>query len=91
MINWIAYTAQHIAGSQSFELSFHKTVGDAKNNFSTYRREVDSNDCSTSLYYVTRWEQLADALEYEGIGCPFDYPDKQIESGPRGGIKVSNA
>ena len=46
--------------------------------------------CSGSLYVYSD-EDWAEALEYAEIGCPFDYPSKLVERGPRGGVKVSNA
>lgn len=46
--------------------------------------------CSAELYAYSD-EDWADAEEYATIGCPFDYPWKLIERGPRGGMKVVNA
>lgn len=88
---WISYTSQNIPGSQSFELGFHPNLEDVKASFAEFCRAVDSTDCTSSVYFAGEDQSMYDlAKEYEGIGCPFDYPDKMIERGPRGGIKVTN-
>lgn len=46
--------------------------------------------CSASLYAYSD-QDWADAEEYATVGCPFDYPDKVIERGPKGGMTIVNA
>ena len=61
----------------------------AKEEFKAYR-DASGIECSGSLY-VYDDESWALALEFAGVGNPFDYPDKVIESGPNGGIRVNAA
>ena len=49
-----------------------------------------SEGCTAMLYPYSE-ESWAEAEEYATIGCPFDYPSKVIERGPRGGMKVLDA
>lgn len=44
---------------------------------------------SASLYPYTG-QDWREAVDFEDTGCPFDYPTKVVERGPRGGLKVSN-
>lgn len=49
-----------------------------------------ADGCTASLYAYSE-EDWAEAEEFATIGCPFDYPWKVIERGPRGGMRVVNA
>lgn len=86
---WIAYTQQNIPGNVSFQLSRHESLIDATDAVQEFSEAVMSDECSATLYAYSdgRW---AEAVEYDGIGCPFDYPDRIIERGPRGGWKVEH-
>lgn len=84
---WIMYVQQHIPGNLSFGLYRCASLTDAREMFDGYCRSVGSDDCSATLYAYTD-EGFESAREFEGIGCPFDYPDKVIERGPKGGVKV---
>lgn len=91
MKRWISYMSQNIPGNRSFELGFHSSLDAAKDAFATFCREVDSNDCSMSLYYAGNDQSMYNlAIEYKDIGCPFDCADKYIERGPRGGVRIHN-
>lgn len=48
---------------------------------------IDEQRDSMLLYRVIDPSMLADAMELNGVGVPFDYPDAGIEFGPRGGIR----
>lgn len=93
MGTWISYASQSTPGNQSFQLGFHSSLAEAKGSYEGYCDAVGTNDCHMTLYYTHKAHEgrmIETAKEFEGIGCPFDYPDKIIERGPRGGIKVSN-
>lgn len=45
----------------------------------------------TGALYPYDEESWKDAEEYRDIGNPFDYPSYVVESGPRGGVKVTPA
>ncbi len=90
--NWISYTSQNIPGNQSFELDFHPTLGDAKATFKEFCEGVGTDDCIMTLYWCGGdAEMVKSAYDFALIGCPFDYPSKLVETGPRGGVKVTNA
>lgn len=84
---WIAYTQQTIPGSLSFDLSRHTSLAGAVEHVDQLSHEWLYVDCSATLYAYSAeaWER---AEEFRDIGCPFDYPDRLIERGPRGGWRV---
>lgn len=85
---WIMYIQQNIPGNTSFWLERAASDGQAKRLFGDYSDAVGTDDCSATLYAYddASW---ASAEEFRGIGCPFDYPDRIVERGDRGGIKLS--
>lgn len=85
---WIVYLSQNISGGQSFDLQRARSIRDAQDQFETFCREVYSDDCSALLYAYSD-EAWAQALDFRDVGCPFDYPDRLIERGARGGVKVT--
>lgn len=87
---WIGYIQQNIPGNQSFEMSFYDSLDSATYGFTNYCYNVGENNCSMTLYFAGNDQSMYDlAKEYESIGCPFDYPDRVLEHGPRGGVKVN--
>lgn len=87
---WIGYTQQNIPGTILGEMRFFPTLAHAARWYETYCYNVGYDDCSMTLYYAGNDQSMYDlAKEYEEIGCPFDYPDRVIEHGPRGGVKVT--
>jgi hypothetical protein len=98
MIRWISYTSQNIPGGQGFTLGFCTSLSEAVEAHKEFCEGVGTTDCNTSLYavplpsqqYEEHFEMIESAKKYADIGCPFDYPDRIIESGPRGGVKVMN-
>lgn len=94
MIRWISYTQQNIPGNQSFELNFHSSLEAALLVYKEIAYQLDTDDVSMSLYWCgrpgLRENMIAQAKDFADVGCPFDYPDRIIERGPRGGVKVSN-
>ncbi len=93
-VRWIAYTSQNIPGNQSFELGFHSSLVNMRNAYLEYCDAVGTDDVSMSVYYVPADERdamISVAKEFDGIGCPFDYPSKIVERGPRGGTRFVNA
>lgn len=88
---WIGYLKQNIPGSLSFEMVFYDSLDLAKAAFAAYCRDVGYDDCSMTLYFAGNDQAMYDsAKEFENIGCPFDYPDRIIEHGPNGGVRILN-
>ena len=88
---WIVYFHQNgIGGGMPGELSRVRSLDEAKGALETFSREVYHDDVSATLYAYSdeAWESAEDFRE---VGCPFDYPDRLIERGPRGGLKVTRA
>lgn len=89
-VGWICYTSQS-AYSGSESLTFHTSLTEAVEEYKDYCKGVGTNDCTMTLYYTHKAHEgrmVASALEFEGVGVPFDYPDRMIERGPRGGVKI---
>ena len=85
---WIIYLSQNIPGNQSFDLQRATSIRDAQSRFEAFCYSVMSDDCVATLYAYSD-EAWAEALDFRDVGCPFDYPDRLIERGARGGVKVS--
>ncbi len=90
MPRWIAYTQQNIPGSTSFDLSVHNSLREAEEWHRDFCRNVGTDDVSMALYPYTD-ENYDTAMDFADAGCPFDYPSKIIERGPRGGLQFVNA
>jgi hypothetical protein len=91
-VGWICYTSQN-AFSGSWELTFNTSVKEAVAAYRDYCEGVGTDDCTMTLYYTHKAHEgrmVADALQFESFGCPFDYPDRIIERGPRGGVRIEN-
>lgn len=89
-VGWICYTSQNAFGGSEC-LTFQTSLKEAVNEYKAYCEAVGTNDCTMTLYYTHKADDgrmVASALEFEGVGCPFDYFDRRIERGPRGGVKV---
>lgn len=85
---WIMYLSQNIPGSLSFDLQRATSIRDAQDQFSTFCREVYSEDCHAFLYAYSD-EAWAEAEDFRGVGCPFDHPDRLIERSRTGAVKVT--
>lgn len=93
MIRWIGYASQNIPGNQSFDLGFFPSLQTASDAYLAYCEGVGTDDVTMTLYAVpadglSAAEMIESAREFQDVGCPFDYPSKVIERGPRGGIKI---
>lgn len=91
-VGWICYTSQNAFGGSEM-LTFHTSLKEAVSEYKNYCEGVGTNSCTMTLYYTHKAHEgrmVDSALEFEGVGCPFDYPDRMIERGPRGGVKVVN-
>lgn len=93
---WIMYLHNPLGG---FDVERHTTLTDTKQALIEYGRNTGfyqdlqvggQYGCSGSLYPYTE-QNWADALEFKTSGCPFDYPSKLVENGPRGGVRITNA
>lgn len=85
---WIMYVRHPMGG---FELSRVETLDHAALDVCQYTDNTGTYEGVTASLYPYSAEDWADAKEYEDTGCPFDYPSKLIEFGPRGGARITNA
>ena len=86
---WIMYAHQNAyGGGMPGDLSRVTSINAAKDALETFAREVYSDNVSATLYAYSD-EAWAEAEDFRDVGCPFDYPDRLLELGPRGGVKVS--
>lgn len=84
---WIMYQQMNgLPGSES--VSRVHSIDEAKRALETFSRETYHDNVSATLYAYSD-EAWAEAQDFRNVGCPFDYPDRLIERGPRGGMKVS--
>lgn len=60
-----------------------------KEGFLEYCESVGVDDCSGPVYGWTE-EAWDAAVEFQGIGAPFDYPWMIAERGPRGGVSFKS-
>jgi hypothetical protein len=86
---WIVYAQQIMPGNQSFRVTCHESLEWCKESFRRFSDAIGTDDVSASLYAYSD-EAWQAAREFEGIGCPLDYPDRQIDRGPRGALVISN-
>jgi hypothetical protein len=71
------------------ELKQFTSLTQVKNAFREFKRHSWVTDHpSGSVYCGMSEEDWQDALEFENVGCPFDYPSYILELGPRGGVKL---
>jgi hypothetical protein len=88
---WIMYLHQNgFGGGMPGELQRVRSIDEARDAFETFCREVYSDDCSATLYAYSD-DAWSSAEDFRNVGCPFDYPDRVIERGARGGVKVTRA
>ena len=89
MNRWIMYASQNIPGNQSFRLTCHESLARCVESLDQFSRDIYADDVSAWLY-VFDDESWYEARRYEDTGCPFDYPARLIERGPRGGWRVQS-
>jgi hypothetical protein len=84
------YASQDIPGSQSFRVTSHESLTWCTESLRKLAKALDTDNVSATLYMFSgpAWDK---AREFERIGCPFDYPAKVINRGPRGGFRVVDA
>lgn len=88
---WIMYLYTPMPGDTSVTLRRVTSLAAAKEELKEFERNSGFYDsCSAALYGYSE-ENWAEAEDFATSGCPFDYPAKLIERGPRGGIKVVDA
>lgn len=86
---YIAYVRRDMPGDRSFDLMRFRSDSEVLDYLRKMERET-GDQWSASLYGYTT-EDWWDAKDFETAGCPFDYPWKVSERGPRGGLKLVNA
>lgn len=84
---WIMYAQQPFG---SFRVTCHQSLAWAMESLRNYSRAVYCDDVTATLYAYDD-ESWREARAFESTGCPFDYPDKIIERGPRGALRITNA
>lgn len=93
---WIMYLHQPMGG---FDIERVTSLEEAGAALIRYGRDTGfyqdlqvggQYGCTGSLYPYSE-EDWAEAVKLREIGCPFDYPSKLVNNGPRGGVKVVNA
>lgn len=84
---WIMYAQINMPGNISFRVTAHESLEWCKASLDTFSRNVGDDNVSATLYAYSE-EAWKSAREYEEIGCPLDYPDRIIERGPRGALKI---
>lgn len=90
-MRWITYASIVMAGNQSSDMGFHPNLNSVKAAYLEFCEAMSGYECIMTVYFAGDDQSMYDlAKEYETIGVPFDYPDKLVERGPRGGIKVTN-
>ena len=87
---WIMYPQQNDLPGITGSVSRVRSIDEAKRQLEDFSRDTHHDDVSATLYAYSD-EAWAEALEFYNVGCPFDYPDRLIERGARGGLKVSRA
>lgn len=87
---WIMYSNQDIPGGMTFDLTRHPSLREAVKFYREYCEAVFTDECSARLYLYFE-EDWSSALDFKDSGCPFDYPAKLIERGPRNGVVIVNA
>lgn len=87
---WVTYVSQNIPGNQSFQMEFCGTLSEAKDIYVRFCDDVGSDDCTMTVYHIGDNQELIDsAIEFENVGCPFDYADRIIARGPKGGVLIT--
>lgn len=88
---WILYVWQAVPGGGGDDPQRVESLSEARDTADQFGMDMGgiTNVCGTLYPYSE--EDWASAEEFRGIGCPFDYPTKVIEMGPRGGVRITNA
>jgi hypothetical protein len=85
---WIMYPQMNGIPGGHTSVTRVRSIDEAKSELETFSRETYHDDVSATLYAYSD-EAWAEAEDFRNVGCPFDYPDRLIERGARGGLKVS--
>lgn len=88
---WIMYLHTPMPGDTSVTLRRVTSLAQALTEVANFELATGFHDqCGAALYsYSEEGWQVAE--EFATSGCPFDYPSKIIERGPKGGMKVVDA
>lgn len=86
MNRWIMYASANMPGNLSFQVTCHESLEWCVESLERFERACGM-DVSASLY-VFDDEAWKAARKFQDVGCPFDYPDRLIERGSRGGWRV---
>lgn len=84
---WIMYASQDMPGNTSARVTCHESLEWCKESLEQFSRAIHANDVSATLYPYSD-DDWQEARNFEDVGCPFDYPSRIIERGPRGGLRI---
>lgn len=88
---WIMYSHQGFPGDMFPRVTCHESLEWCKASLWRFSRETGAYEQASATLYPFTAEDWQQARNFEDVGCPFDYPSKVIEFGPRGGLVVQNA
>lgn len=93
---WIMYLHNPVGG---FDVQRVTSLHAAKDALIEYGKNtgfhqdltVNGDYGPTGSLYPYSEEDWESAEEFRTSGCPFDYPAKLVTSGPRGGVRITDA
>ena len=86
MFRWIAYESDDRFPGVPMLKRFASLVSASDSLRET--RETMGTDRVSSLLYAYSDDAWESAKDFEEVGIPFDYPDRRLSIGPRGGVKI---
>ena len=86
---YIMYLRLNFPGETGFSLRRVTSLAQALCEFENFKLN-SGMDASATLYPYSE-DSWAEAEEFATSGCPFDYPQKIVENGPRGGVRITDA
>jgi hypothetical protein len=87
---WIVYLHVDAPGRDAFTVTAVENLKAARKALGVWSLGMGEDSVSASLYPYSP-EAWADAMDFRTVGCPFDYPSRIIERGPRGALRVVSA
>jgi hypothetical protein len=87
---WIMYAHQGFPGELYARVTCHESLDWAKWSLKKYADATVVREQASATLYPFTPEDWESAREMEKVGCPFGYPSRLIEFGPKGGIRVES-
>lgn len=93
---WIMYLHNPVGG---FDVQRVESLASARSALVEYGRNtgfhqdltVQGSYGPTGTLYPYSDADWSEAEEFRSAGCPFGYPSKLVKSGPRGGVRITDA